>query len=91
MRKMHIWLKFFREKNELKKRREAQNLSLDSTSGSRKNLVNRVLITSKLWGTVIAIATGIETSVNATESISDFSTISERDYRLKNTFEIINP
>lgn len=52
---------------------------------------NRVLITSKLWGTVIAITSGIETSVNATEDVTDFETISVKDYKAKNTFEIYNP
>lgn len=52
---------------------------------------NRVLITSKLWGSVIAITSGIETSVNATDDVTDFDTISEKDYRTKNTFEIYNP
>ena len=52
---------------------------------------NRVLITSKLWGTVIAITSGIETSVNATEDVTDFETITEKDYKAKNTFEINNP
>lgn len=50
-----------------------------------------MLITSKLWGSVIAITSGIETSVKATDDVTDFDTISEKDYRTKNTFEIQNP
>jgi len=50
-----------------------------------------VLITSDLWGTVIAITSGIETSVNATDNVTEFESINERDYSLKNTFEIYNP
>lgn len=52
---------------------------------------NKISITSKLWGSVIAITSGIETSVNATEDVTDFETITEKDYKLKNTFEISNP
>jgi hypothetical protein len=50
-----------------------------------------VFFNSELWGTVIAITLGIETSVNATENVTDFDSITQRDYQLKNTFEIYNP
>jgi hypothetical protein len=60
-------------------------------SQSPKKHDTRVLITSELWGTVIAITSGIETSVNSTENVKDFESINKRDYCLKNTFEIYNP
>lgn len=58
------------------------------TSSGRKS--QRVNITSELWGMVIAITTGIEMSVNATENVTDFESILERDYKIKNIFELSN-
>jgi hypothetical protein len=78
-----------REKNELEKKRMLNNSKLSEKKEGGSS--GRVLITSKLWGTVIAITSGIETSVNATEDVTDFETITDKDYQLKNTFEISNP
>lgn len=77
-----------REKNELEKKRMLNNSKLTEKEGGSSN---KISITSKLWGSVIAITSGIETSVNATEDVTDFETITEKDYKLKNTFEISNP
>ena len=52
---------------------------------------SKIIITDVLWGTVIAITEGIEASVNSVENITDYESITKRDYELKNTFEISNP
>jgi hypothetical protein len=79
----------FSEKMELEKKRMLNNKNVGNNKDGADN--SRVLITSKLWGSVIAITSGIETSVNATEDVTDFETITEKDYKMKNTFEIYNP
>ena len=64
----------------------------DSEDGSENNNnAKEVTITSELWETVILMTSGIEYSVNSVGSGVDFYTISDQDYRLKNTFEISHP
>lgn len=48
-------------------------------------------MTSDLWKSVIMITSGIEHSLNSMECVQDFDSITDKDYSLKNTFEISNP
>lgn len=69
-------------------REQEQDLELTPSNSGRQS--QRVNIASELWGMVIAITTGIEMSANATENVTDFESILERDYKIKNIFELSN-
>lgn len=74
------------ERKKILREQEDQLEFADPSNVGRKS--QRVNITSELWGMVVAITTGIEMSANATENVTDFENIIERDYKSKNIFEL---
>lgn len=76
------------QQNYLKKSDQSLSKSGPSLEKSKTQIVN---ITSNLWEIVMMITNGIQTSVKATENIQDYATIFERDYKVKNKFELSHP
>lgn len=83
-------MKELTEKEKSKRKRNNLNLVKFKEDIQEETETKILPLNSNLWESVILITNGIETSVNATEEIRNFSSISPGDYNLKNNFQIFH-